>query len=378
VVQSEIRAMTMESDRVGGVNLAQGVCDTEVPAAVSEGAIAAIHEGHNIYTRLDGIQRLRRAIAEKNERMLGLATDPDREVLVASGATGAFHAVCMALFDAGDEVLLFEPFYGYHVGTLKSLRVTPVIVELEAPDWRLDLSRVRAAITPKTRAVVVNTPSNPAGKVFTREELEGLAEVAREFDLFVLTDEIYEHFIYGDAKHISPASLDGMRERTIVMSGFSKTFSVTGWRIGYVIADAKWMPTIAYFHDLLYVCAPSPFQHGVAAGIEKLGQTFYAKLALEHESKREMLVSALRDAGMTPHVPDGAYYILASTVGLEGVLEGTTAAQRARSLLAKTGVAAVAGSAFFRAGRGEDLLRFCFAKKDEDLADACRRLRSLR
>ncbi|MEG9436833.1 pyridoxal phosphate-dependent aminotransferase [Edaphobacter sp. HDX4] len=370
--------MTVESDRVGGVNLAQGVCDTEVPQVVAEGAISAIHEGHNIYTRLDGIARLRRAIAEKTERMQGMVVDPEREVLVTSGATGAFHAVVMALFDPGDEVLLFEPFYGYHLGTLRSMRVVPVAVELEAPDWSLDLDRVRAAITSKTRAVVVNTPSNPAGKVFTRQELEGLAEIAREFDLFVLTDEIYEHFIYGDATHLSPAAIEGMRERTIVMSGFSKTFSVTGWRIGYVIADAKWIGAIGYFHDLLYVCAPSPFQHGVAAGVEQLGRSFYAGLALEHESKREMLVTALRDAGMKPHVPDGAYYILASTAGLEGVLTGATAALRARSLLAKTGVAAVAGSAFFRAGKGEDLLRFCFAKKDGDLADACRRLRGLR
>lgn len=378
VVQSEIRAMTVESDRVGGVNLAQGVCDTEVPEVVAEGAIKSIREGHNIYTRLDGIPRLRRAIAEKTERLQGMVVDPEREVLVTSGATGAFHAVAMALFDPGDEVLLFEPFYGYHVGTLKTLRAVPVIVELEGPEWRLDLERVRAAITPRTRAVVVNTPSNPAGKVFTREELEGLARIAHEHDLFVLTDEIYEHFIYGDAKHVSPAVIEGMRERTIVMSGYSKTFSVTGWRIGYVIADAKWIGAIGYFHDLLYVCAPSPFQHAVAEGIEQLGQTFYARLALDHETKREMMVSALRDAGMTPHVPDGAYYVLASTAGLEGLLEGTNAAQRARSLLKKTGVAAVAGSAFFRAGRGEDLLRFCFAKKDEDLAEACRRLRTLK
>ena len=202
VVQSEIRAMTQESDRVGGVNLAQGVCDTEVPQVVAEGAIKAIRDGHNIYTRMDGIARLRRAIAEKTERMQGLVYDPEREVVVTSGATGAFHAVAMALFDPGDEVLLFEPFYGYHVGTLRSLRAVPVAVELEAPDWRMNIERVRAAITPKTRAMVVNTPSNPAGKIFTRAELEALAEVAREHDLFILTDEIYEHFVYGDAKHI--------------------------------------------------------------------------------------------------------------------------------------------------------------------------------
>lgn len=370
VVQSEIRAMSVESDRVGGVNLAQGVCDTEVPPVVAEGAIAAIRDGHNIYTRLDGIPRLRRAIADKIERTLSMVADPEREVLVTSGATGAFHAVAMALLNPGDEVLLFEPFYGYHVGTLRSQRVIPVAVPLEGPQWNLDLDRVRASITPRTRAIVVNTPSNPAGKVFTRAELEGLAAIAQEFDLFVFTDEIYEHFIYGDAKHISPASIDGMRERTIVMSGFSKTFSVTGWRIGYVIADAKWIGAIGYFHDLLYVCAPSPFQHGVAAGLEQLGQGFYAKLALEHEEKRSMLVDALQAAGMTPHIPDGAYYILADA----SEIAGATAAEKARTLLAKTGVAAVAGSAFFHGGKGENLLRFCFAKKDDDLREACRRL----
>jgi len=370
VVQSEIRAMTVESDRIGGVNLAQGVCDTEVPPVVAEGAIAAIREGHNIYTRLDGIPRLRRAIANKVERTLGIVADPEREVLVTSGATGAFHAVAMALLNPGDEVLLFEPFYGYHVGTLRSLRVVPVAVPLEGPRWLLDIDRVRASITPRTRAIVVNTPSNPAGKVFQRSELEGLAAIAREFDLFVFTDEIYEHFIYGEAKHISPATLQGMRERTIVMSGFSKTFSVTGWRIGYVIADPKWIGAVGYFHDLLYVCAPSPFQHGVAAGIEQLGPGFYAKLALEHEEKRTLLIDALQAAGMTPHIPDGAYYILADATGIPGA----TAAEKARTLLAKTGVAAVAGSAFFHGGKGENLLRFCFAKKDEDLREACRRL----
>ena len=373
VMQSEIRAMTMECDRMGGVNLAQGVCDTEVPEVVAEGAIAAIRAGLNIYTRMDGIARLRSAIATKVERTLGLVVDPEREVLVTSGATGAFHAAAMALLNPGDEVLLFEPFYGYHVNTLKSLRVVSVPVALEAPDWKLDLEAVRAAITPKTRALLINTPSNPAGKVFTRVELEGLAAIAQEFDLFVFTDEIYEHFIYGDAKHLSPATIPGMRERTIVMSGFSKTFSVTGWRVGYLLADAKWLGSIAYFHDLTYVCAPAPMQQGCADGVEQLGVEFYEGLAREHELKRTMIVDALRAAGMAPQVPDGAYYVLASAANLPGA----TAAEKARTLLARTGVASVAGSAFFRPGKGEDLLRFCFAKKDEDLKEACRRLRGL-
>ncbi len=373
VVQSEIRAMTQECDRMGGVNLAQGVCDTDVPEVVAEGAIRAIRDGLNIYTRMDGIAQLRHAIAGKAERTLGIAVDPEREVFITNGVTGAFQAAVMALLNPGDEVMLFEPFYGYHASTLRSIRAVPAPVALTAPDWGLDLDAVRAAITPKTRGMVINTPSNPAGKVFTRKELEGLAEIAEEFDLFVFTDEIYEHFIYGGAKHVSPVTLPGMRERTILMSGFSKTFSVTGWRVGYLIADPKWVGSIGYFHDLTYVCAPAPLQQGCADGVEKLGAEFYTGLAREHERKRTMIVDALRDAGMRPHVPDGAYYVLASAEGLPGA----TAAEKARALLAKTGVASVAGSAFFRPGRGEDLLRFCFAKKDKDLAEACRRLRAL-
>jgi aminotransferase len=203
--------------------------------------------------------------------------------------------------------------------------------------------------------------------------LEALSLVAIEHGLFVFTDEIYEHFVYGDAEHISPATLPGMRERTIVISGFSKTFSVTGWRLGYLVADAKWLGAISYFHDLTYVCAPSAFQHGAAQGLEQLPPEFYTQLSADHEAKRARIVAALNDAGMKPYIPRGAYYILADA----SRLPGETAAIKARWLLAKTGVAAVAGSAFFRPGHGEDLLRFCFAKKDHDLDDACARLRTL-
>ena len=378
-LQSEIRAMSMECDRIGGVNLAQGICDTEVPAVVSETAVEAIQAGHNIYTRLDGIARLRQAIAGKMRRFNGIEVDPDREVLVTSGATGGFHAAAMALLNPGDEVILFEPFYGYHASTLRSMRIVPVLVPLNAPatpdaDWTLDLEALSAALTPRTKALVINTPSNPCGKIFTRAELEALSTVAVEHGLFLFTDEIYEHFVYGEAEHLSPITLPGMRERTILISGFSKTFSVTGWRLGYLVADAKWLGAIAYFHDLTYVCAPAPLQHGAAAGLEQLGQDFYTSLATDHLDKRGRIVAALNDAGMTPYVPRGAYYILADASGIPG----EDAALKARWLLAKTGVASVAGSAFFRAGHGEDLLRFCFAKRDRDLDDACARLRSLK
>ena len=378
-VQSEIRAMSVACDAVGGVNLAQGVCDTEPPAVVIEGAHRAIRDGFNIYTRLDGIARLRKAIAAQLARTHGIDVDPDREILITSGCTGAFHAACSAMLNPGDEVLLFEPYYGYHAGMLRGMSVVPVPVAMQAPaaeaEWTLDLAAVRAAITPRTRAMIVNTPSNPAGKIFTRDELEGLAAIAQDHDLFFFTDEIYEHFVYDKKQHLSPASLPGMRTRTILMSGFSKTFSVTGWRVGYLVADPRWIPAIGYFHDLSYVCAPAPFQHACADGIEQLPPSFYESLATDHLAKRTLLVDALRAAGLTPHIPDGAYYILAST----GALKGASAAEKSRDLLARTGVASVAGSAFFRAGSpvGESLLRFCFAKKDADLRDACARLRTL-
>ena len=371
-VQSEIRAMSVACEQMGGINLAQGVCDTPVPAVVEEAAIQAIRAGHNIYTRLDGIARLRNAIAAKQQRDYGLTYDPESEVLVASGATGGFHAA-MALLNPGDDVLLFEPFYGYHVSTLKSLRINPVLVPLAEPDWTLDTDALQAAITPRTRAIVLNTPSNPGGKVYSPAETQAIAAVCTTHDLFLITDEIYEYFVYDGARHISAATLPGMKERTIVISGFSKTFSVTGWRLGYVTADRKGMGAMSYFHDLTYVCAPSALQHGAAAGLEQLPPSFYTQLAADHQDKRTRMLSALTDARLTPTTPAGAYYVLADATSIPG----KTAAEKARHLLSVTGVASVAGSAFFRPGRGENLLRFCFAKKDEDLDEACARLRQV-
>ena len=372
-VQSEIRAMSIECDRIGGINLSQGICDTPVPAPVQEAAIQAIHDGYNIYTRLDGIARLRAAISAKQKKDYALDYDPESEILVSSGASGGLHAAVMALLNPGDEVLIFEPFYGYHGAILKSMRVVPVIVPLAEPDWAFDHASLCAAVTPRTRAVLLNTPANPSGKVFSRAETEAIAALCQEHDLFLITDEIYEYFVYDGAQHIAPATLPGMKERTIVISGFSKTFSVTGWRLGYVCASAKWIGAMSYFHDLTYICAPSALQHGAAAGLEQLPPSFYAQLAADHQSKRARILSALRAAGFEPSVPAGAYYVLAGAARIPG----KTAAEKARSLLAATGVAAVAGSAFFRPGHGENLLRFCFAKKDHELDDACARLRRL-
>jgi aminotransferase len=372
IIQSEIRSMTVECDAVGGVNLAQGVCDTPLPPVVMEAAIQAIHDGYNIYTRLDGVAVLREAIAEKFERYNGLIADPDKEILVTSGATGAMQSACLALFDPGDQVILFEPFYGYHNSTLLAMRAEPVLVPLVPITWEMDFDRLRAAITPRTRALVINSPSNPCGKIFTRAELEGIAALAIEHDLFVLTDEIYEYFVFEGQSHISPATIPGMAERTITISGFSKTFSMTGWRVGYLSASSKWIPAIGYFHDLGYVCTPSPFQYAAAAGLRALPDSFYQDLATEYQEKRDQICDALAAAGLTPAIPAGAYYVLADA----SRIEGATASVKARNLLRATGVGAVAGSAFYGAGRGENMLRFCFAKQPAELDRACTALRA--
>ena len=372
ILQSEIRSMSVECDRVGGINLAQGVCDTELPLLAAQGAIEAIHSGQNTYTRLDGIAPLREAISIKLDDYNGIQADPESQLLVTAGATGALYAACLALLNPGDEVVLFEPFYGYHWSTLLSVRTVPVPVTLDAPYWRLDLDRLRAAITPRTRAILVSTPSNPCGKVFSLEELEAVANLALEYDLFVFTDEIYEYFLFDGRRHVSLATLPGMAERTITISGLSKTFSMTGWRIGYLTASSQWIPTIGYFHDLVYVCAPGPFQYGAATGMVSLATSFYEELSRDYQQKRDQLCAALLDSGLTPSVPEGAYYVLADA----SRISGQTGAQKARTLLAATGVAAVAGTAFFTSG-GDNLLRFCFGKRPEALDRACAALRSL-
>jgi len=372
--QSEIRNMSLECARVSGINLAQGVCDTEIPEPVRAGAAQAMIDGVNIYTRYDGLAPLREAIAAKVARDSGLRVDPETEIVVTSGTTGAFYAACAGLFDPGDHVILFEPYYGYHLDTLRSLSLEPRFVPLNAPSWSFRLEDLRAAIGAKTRAIVVNTPGNPSGKVFTRAELEQIAALALEHDLYVITDEIYEYFTYDDAEHLSLVTLPGMRDRTITIAGFSKTYSITGWRVGYFIATRELCYKLGHVHDLVYVCAPAPLQLGVARGLRELGPNFYAGLRRDYTAKREKLCSSLERAGISPHVPRGAYYVLADSRRIPG----RTAKERALHLLERAGVAAVPGTAFFEGGRGDDLLRFSYAKRDHELDEACRRLDSFR
>lgn len=373
VAQSEIRNMSLECAKVKGVNLAQGVCDLPVPQVVADGAAQAMRDGYNTYTRFDGLRPLRRAIAAKQKRYAGLDADPESQVVVSAGATGAFYSACLALLDEGDEVIVFEPYYGYHIVTMESLGIKPVYVTLAPPSWEFVAQDLENAVTPKTRAIILNTPSNPAGKVFSRPEIEIIADFAESHDLFVFTDEIYEHFVYDGLEHISPATLPGMGRRTITISGLSKVYSITGWRLGYAICDPEWALALGHFNDLVYVCAPAPLQIGAARGLESLGDEYYAGVSDDHQRKRDIFCDTLREIGLTPHVPKGAYYTLADITGLPG----DTAKERAMYLLEKTGVACVPGSAFYQGPVGETLARFCFAKEMETLEDAMARLRKL-
>lgn len=370
---SEIRAMTQACAGAKGLNMAQGVCDTPVPPVVLKAAAEAMEGGKNVYSRFDGLPELRQALAIKLLRDNAIRANPETEITVSAGATGSFHAACLALLTPGDEVILFEPYYQYHISALLAVEAVPVIVKMHPPDWTLSPDAVEEAITPRTKAIIVNSPGNPSGKVFTGEDLEGVARVATRHDLFVFTDEIYEYFLYDGRRHVSMASLPDMAERTITIGGYSKTFSITGWRIGYSVAAERWAQAIGAMNDLLYVCAPTPLQAGVAAGIQALTDSFYRQLAKDYQAKRDRFCAALAQAGLAPSIPQGAYYVLADVTRLPG----KTGKERAMHLLKTVGVAGVPGDSFFSGEEGSRFIRFSYAKTDTDLDEACRRIARL-
>ncbi len=370
---SEIRAMTQACEEAKGLNMAQGVCDTPAPTVVLKAAAQAMAQGKNLYSRFDGLPELRQALAIKLARDNDIQADPETEITVSAGATGSFHAACLGLLNPGDEVILFEPYYQYHISALMAVEAIPVIVSMQAPDWTFSPEAVEQVVTQRTRAIIVNSPGNPSGKVFSREELDAVAQISMRHDLFVFTDEIYEYFLYDGRRHVSMASLPGMAERTITIGGYSKTFSITGWRIGYSVAAQQWAEVIGAMNDLLYVCAPTPLQAGVAAGIQALSGAFYRQLAKDYQAKRDRFCAALVQAGLPPSVPQGAYYVLADARRLPG----KTGKDRAMHVLKTVGVAGVPGEAFFSGVEGSGFIRFSYAKTDVDLDEACRRIARL-
>lgn len=370
LVQSDIRAMTRACLELGGVNMGQGICDVPTPPLVKEAATQAIADNRSTYTRYDGEAALREALAWKLGAHNGIVADPETEIVVTLGASGAFAATLTALFDPGDELLMFTPFYGYHVNTARVSGVVPVFVPLQPPSFSLDLARIREAITPRTRAILINTPVNPSGKVFTAAELDALAALCIANDLLCVTDEVYEYMVYPGHTHLSMATRPGMQERTVTMGSYSKTFSITGWRIGFATAIGPLAEPIGLTNDLQAVCAPAPLQHAVAAGIRGLPTSFYTDMAAKYLQQRDQFCGVLREIGLMPIVPDGSYYVLADVSSLGA----TTPRAAAMQLLRETGVAGIAGSAFFPDSSGDHLLRFCFAKQPNDLDRACEAL----
>jgi aminotransferase len=374
IVQSEIRAMSIECEKRNGINLSQGVCNLETPDSVKNGAKEAIDKGINHYTRYDGLFELRKSIARKIEVFNGMKIDPEKNIIVSGGATGAFYSACLALLNPGDEIIIFEPYYGYHVNTLLAAEAVPVFAKMTPPDWTINHDELQKLVTPRTKGIMINSPSNPSGKVFSMVELEALAKFSIQHDLFVFTDEIYEYFVYDGLEHKSAGALESIQDRTITISGYSKTFSITGWRIGYAICDEKWATMIGYINDLVYVCGPAPLQIGVSRGIDSLGKDYYDALCNEYYQKRNKICSVLQEIGLSPYIPQGAYYVLADVSSIPGA----KSKEKAMYLLDKTGVASVPGSAFYHADGGENLVRFCFAKNNNELDEACNRLRKLK
>ena len=372
--ESVIREMTRLVALHGGVNLAQGFPDFPAPEVLKEAAVAAIRADTNQYAITWGGKACRDAIVRKFARYGGFEVDPEREITVTCGATEAMIATLLALVDPGDEVIVFEPFYENYGPDAILSGAVPRFVTLSPPDWSFDPAELTAAFTDRTRAIVINTPNNPTGKVCTREELQFIADLCIRHDVVAVSDEIYEHILYDGAEHVVLASLPGMRERTVTINALSKTYSVTGWRVGYVIAPPDLTGAIRKVHDFLTVGAPAPLQAAAPAALD-LPDSYYVGLRRSYAERRDILFDALMAAGLKANRPRGAYYIMADFSGLGFDGDDTAFAHH---LIKDVGVAPVPGSSFFvdpRAGR--QIIRFCFPKRLETLREAGERLKKL-
>jgi aspartate/methionine/tyrosine aminotransferase len=374
--ESVIREMTRLCIAAGGVNLAQGFPDFACPPELKAAAKAAIDADDNQYAITWGTREFRHAIAAKVARTYpGWVVDPETELCVTCGSTEAMIATMLALVDPGDEVVVFEPFYeNYRPDAILSGASTR-LVPLHAPDWSIDEAQLRAAVGDRTRAIIVNTPHNPTGKVFRPEELELIAELCQRHDVLVITDEIYEHIHYlGAGGHVPPATVPGLADRTITINALSKTYAVTGWRVGWTIAPAAYTSAIRKVHDFLTVGAAAPLQ---AAGVAAMAlpEEYYERIAHDYRRRRDLLCAALEGVGFTFRAPDGAYYVMCDTSALDLAADDVAFARR---LIETVGVASVPGSSFFAdPADGRGIIRFAFPKRLETLRDAAARLAAI-
>ncbi|HPD75361.1 MAG TPA: pyridoxal phosphate-dependent aminotransferase [Methanoregulaceae archaeon] len=366
--ESVIREMTRLSIKHNAINLAQGFPDFPCPEELKAAACNAVNEDINQYAITWGAKDLRDALAERVNHYNGMAFDPEAEITVTCGSTEAMMASMLAVIQPGDEVIVPEPFYENYGPDTQVSGAVPRYVRLE-DDFSINEEVWKSAFTKKSRAIILNTPNNPTGKVFTKQELSFIADLCIDRNMVVITDEIYEHILYDGKKHVSIGALDGMRDRTITIGSFSKTYSVTGWRVGYALAGHEITSRLRKIHDFLTVGAPAPLQHACVTALHLPG-SYYRDLASDYDRKRKILYNGLKNAGFSCQLPEGAYYIF-TDIGESGMKD----TDFARHLVEKVGVAAVPGSSFYHRG-GETKLRFTFSKKDETLEEACRRLES--
>jgi aspartate/methionine/tyrosine aminotransferase len=371
--ESVIREMTRLAHRHNAVNLSQGFPDFPAPEEIKEAACAAIRDDINQYAVTWGARELREAIATQFSRCYGVPVNADEQVTVCCGSTETMMATLLATVDAGDEVIVFEPFYENYGPDAIVSGAVPRYVTLHEPDWRFDPEELSAAFGPKTRAIIINSPNNPTGKVFTRAELTMIAGLCQQWDVLAITDEIYEHIVYDGHTHVPMAVIDGMADRTITINGLSKTFSVTGWRVGWAISPPAVTGAIRKLHDFLTVGAPAPLQQAGAAALAS-PDSYFTALAADYRRRRDMLVEILTRHRFRCFVPDGAYYVM-TDISAFGFADDV---EFAKHLVEQVGVAAVPGSSFYRDGaRGRTKLRFCFSKRDETMIEADRRLAKL-
>ncbi len=372
--ESVIREMTRLANEHGALNLGQGMPDFQTPQEIKDAACLAIQQGFNQYAITWGAPTLREAIARKARSFNGIDCDPNQNVTVCCGATECMMATMLALVNPGDEVVVFQPFYENYGPDAIISGAKPVWVHLRPPEWKFDPDELRKAFSNKTKAIIVNTPNNPTGHIFTLDELSLIAELCQKYGAYALTDEIYEYIRYTDDPHISLATLPGMTERTVTISGLSKTFSVTGWRLGYCIAPREITNGIRKAHDFLTVGAPHPLQMAGAKALE-MPESYFDHLRVDYKRRRDLFLPYLRDAGLTVYEPDGAYYVMTdiSELGWKDDMDFV------QTMIRAIGVSAVPGSSFYSPkDLGKTMVRFMFAKRDETLHEAGKRLQSLR
>ena len=375
--ESVIREMTRISSARGGVNLAQGFPDFDPPLTIRQAAIEAIQKGWNQYAVTFGEADLREAIAVKALQYNRIVCDPGTDVTVTCGATEAMIATLKALVNPGDEIIIFEPFYENYGPDAILSGAIPRYVTLRSPDWFYDSKELAAAFNKNTKAIIINTPNNPTGKVFSRKELEEISRLCIKWDVMAITDEIYEHILYDQETHISMASIEDMAKRTVTINSLSKTYSVTGWRVGWAIAGADITSRIRKVHDFLTVGAPTPFQKAGVCALNMSGD-YYTALQKRYEDARNRICGVLKTVGFNVEMPKGAYYIMARTDALMDRYKEVDANGFCLKLMDITGIATVPGTAFYHTrAMGKDQVRFCFAKNETTIQDVCRRLERL-